>query len=400
MNSYTKKISFVDENGDKYPEWEQKKLGEVATSLDNKRVPLSSSQRALIKGDVPYYGATQIVDHINDYIFDEELVLIGEDGVDFKNFQSKPIAQFIQGKSWVNNHAHVFRPDLDLIIPKFLYYSTVHKDVTSFVVGGSRAKLNKSEALKITIHVPSLPEQEKIAEFFSALDERIESTASKVVLLKQQKQGYLQQVFNRELVFTDDNGEQYPEWEQKKLEEVASVTSGKRLPKGHQFTSSGTPYITVSDMGDKRVDHKRFSFISPATETVLQRYKVTKGDVIISIAGTLGKVNLIDASLEQANLTENCDKIRVNERIMPEFIYYVLKSSSIQSDIEKTSTTSSQPKLALEQLRNFSIPTPSLSEQRKIAEFFSVLDERIELNENKLALLKEQKKGYLQGIFG
>jgi type I restriction enzyme S subunit len=288
----------------------------------------------------------------------------------------------------------------DGVSAKFIYFVAQTVKWAKLSEASGVPSLNSSIILKVDCPVPSLPEQEKIAGFFSALDERITLTAEKVDLLKEQKQGYLQSVFARELAFTDEKGDTYPEWEQKKLHELAAVTSGKRLPKGHQFVSSGTPYITVSDMGDKKVDQKQFSFISPATETVLQRYKVTEGDIIISIAGTLGKVNLVDTSIEQANLTENCDKIRVNEGIIPEFIYYVLKSPSIQSDIGKTSTTSSQPKLALEQLRNFSIPLPSLSEQEKISEFFSALDEQIELAENKLTLLKEQKKGYLQGIFG
>lgn len=390
MNSYIKKMRFVDDNGEQYPEWEQKKLGEVAELYQ----PQTISGKDLLPEGYPVYGANGRIGYYSKYNHDTEQVTVTCRG------NTCGTMNYTVAYSWITGNAMVINPIVGKATKQYLYHCLTSIDFDFIITGSGQPQITRGPLAEVKIPLPSLPEQEKIAEFFSALDERIESTASKVVLLKQQKQGYLQQVFNRELVFTDDNGEQYPEWEQKKLEEVASVTSGKRLPKGHQFTSSGTPYITVSDMGDKRVDHKRFSFISPATETVLQRYKVTKGDVIISIAGTLGKVNLIDASLEQANLTENCDKIRVNERIMPEFIYYVLKSSSIQSDIEKTSTTSSQPKLALEQLRNFSIPTPSLSEQRKIAEFFSVLDERIELNENKLALLKEQKKGYLQGIFG
>lgn len=374
----TKQFEFIDNNGNPYPEWEQKKLGEVATSLDNKRVPLSSGQRASIKGKVPYYGATQIVDYINDYIFDEELVLIGEDGVDFENFQSKPIAQFVQGKSWVNNHAHVFRADIELITPKFLFYSTVHKDVTAFVVGGGRAKLNKSEALKITIPLPSLPEQEKIAELFGALDERIALTADRVRLLKEQKKGYLQQVFNRELVFTDDNGNPYPEWEQKKLGKLVSIATGKKD-------------------ANAMVENGDYKFFTCSRETYqIDTYTWDCEAILMAGNGNIGEPKYYKGKFDAYQRTYILHDF---EGVLPLYLMPVI-DAIFPKVVARETQTGSMPYIRLGTLTELPVPLPSLPEQKKIAEFFGALDERIELTENKLSLLQEQKKGYLQGIFG
>lgn len=415
MNFYNRNIKFIDDSGELYPEWEEKHLKELIAVGKAGGTP-TASNKSYYNGEaatISFLGISDMTEQ-GKYLSTTSKNITKE-GLDSSSAWLVPAGYLVYAmyasvgkvgiakKPMATSQAMFSMTFIKSADTEYIYYYLEHfrdNGLKLLITTGTQGNINADTLKSFNIPLPSLAEQQKIAEFFSALDERIALTADKVKLLKEQKTGYLQQVFAQEIVFTDDNGDRYADWDQKKLSEVAAVTSGKRLPKGHQFVPSGTPYITVSDMGGKKVDQKRFSFISPATETILQRYKVTEGDVIISIAGTLGKVNLIDASLEQANLTENCDKIRVNEGIIPEFIYYFLKSPSIQSDIEKTSTTSSQPKLALEQLRNFSISLPSLSEQGKIAEFFSALDEQLELTENKLTLLKEQKTGYLQGIFG
>lgn len=175
-------------------EWEEKRLGEVSECLDNKRVPLNKTQRNVINGDIPYYGANGVVDHINDYLFDEELILLAEDGGDFDNYNTRPIAQFITGKSWVNNHAHVLRIKSQNKI-KFFFYTLVHKDIRKYIVGGSRAKLNKSDMLSIKLYVPSVIEQQKIASFLTTVDNIIELKSERIKLAEEWKRGLMQKMF-------------------------------------------------------------------------------------------------------------------------------------------------------------------------------------------------------------
>lgn len=184
-------LRFKKDDGTDYDDWEEKKLGEVSECLDNKRKPLNGIERRSISGNIPYYGSTSIQGYVNDYIFDEELVLLGEDAAPFYEFREKPIAQYVNEKCWVNNHVHVLRAKENT---RFLFYSLVHKDVRKFVSSKTRGKLNQSDMVKILIPLPSLPEQEKIAAFLSNLDNRIDEELNKLEKLKLEKNGYMQRV--------------------------------------------------------------------------------------------------------------------------------------------------------------------------------------------------------------
>lgn len=183
------------ENGSKpFPKWEEKKLGEVAECLDNQRKPLNESERFAMKGDVPYWGANNIMDHVNNFLFDEPIVLLAEDGGYFDEFKTRPIANISYGKCWVNNHAHVLRAKRETTT-EFLFMSLVHKNITGYVGGGTRAKLNKGDMLKIKIQLPCLEEQRKIADCLSALDRKIEQVETQVARTREFKQGLLQKMF-------------------------------------------------------------------------------------------------------------------------------------------------------------------------------------------------------------
>ncbi|MDY3207196.1 restriction endonuclease subunit S [Clostridium baratii] len=189
---FEQEVRFKDENGGEYPEWEEKKLGECIVCLDNMRKPLNSTERQEMKGNIPYYGANGIVDYINDFIFDERLILLAEDGGNFDEFATRPIAQIITGKSWINNHAHVLKAKDNYI--DYIFYTLVHKDIREYINGTSRAKLNKSDMLDIKIDIPCIEEQTKIANFLSNIDNIIEEEKKKLEDLKLWKKGLLQQM--------------------------------------------------------------------------------------------------------------------------------------------------------------------------------------------------------------
>lgn len=171
--------------------WEHTKLGTISECLDSMRVPLNSEERSKIQGDIPYYGAVSIQDYINKYLFDEELVLLLEDGDAFDDFRTKSIAQYICGKSWVNNHAHILRPKGDAF---FLYISLVHKDIRNVIqlAGASRKKLVKDAMLRIEVDVPSIEEQKKIGRFFKEFDALIALHQRKLEIEQQKKKALMQ----------------------------------------------------------------------------------------------------------------------------------------------------------------------------------------------------------------
>ena len=153
--------------------WQTKRLEEVAECLDNVRVPLNEAQRASRQGPYPYCGANGVLDYVNDYVLDDDVILIAEDGGHFDEFLSRPIAYRMQGKIWVNNHAHILKAKSDYD-QGFLYFSLAHKNILPYLAGGTRAKLNKFEMYKIKINVPNdIDEQRAISTVLSDMDAEI-----------------------------------------------------------------------------------------------------------------------------------------------------------------------------------------------------------------------------------
>jgi len=172
-------------------EWSVKPLGKVAENLDNRRVPITSGAR--VAGDVPYYGASGIVDYVEGYIFDEDLLCVSEDGANLLA-RTYPIAFAITGKTWVNNHAHVLRFK-HYFTQKFVevYLNSIKLD--DFITGMAQPKLNKAKLDSIPIPLPKEPEQKRIADCLTSLDDLIGAETRKLDMLKTHKKGLMQQLF-------------------------------------------------------------------------------------------------------------------------------------------------------------------------------------------------------------
>ncbi|WP_054199835.1 restriction endonuclease subunit S [Clostridium baratii] len=288
---------------------------------------------------------------------------------------------------------------------KFIFLQTKTSNYEKWVkimsMRSGQPGINSQEYASYKINNPSLEEQNKIANFLSNVDNIIEEQEGKVKDLEQYKKGMMQKIFKQEVRFRDDNGGEYPEWEEKKLSQITDVLSGKRLPKGETLTTidTGIKYITVSDMGSKYVSKENIRYITKEIEEQIKKYKVNFGDIIISVAGTLGKINIIDKKISGSNLTENCDKITSFKDCINIYIYYYLNTSLIQNQISSVNTISSQPKLALDRIRKFNVLLPCIEEQTKIANFLSNIDNIIEEENKKLEDLKLWKKGLLQQMF-
>jgi len=172
-------------------EWEERNLGRVAENLDNRRVPITSGER--VAGEIPYYGASGVVDYVKSFIFDEDLLCVSEDGANLVA-RTYPIAFPISGKTWVNNHAHVLRFETPCT-QKFVdvYLNSIKLD--DFITGMAQPKLNKAMLDSIPIPWPTVPEQQPIADCLSSLDDLITAQTQKLAALKTHKKGLMQQLF-------------------------------------------------------------------------------------------------------------------------------------------------------------------------------------------------------------
>jgi len=171
--------------------WEIQPLKKISKFLDNKRIPLSESERQKRKGPYPYYGASGIIDNVDDYIFDGEYVLLGEDGANIVN-RSTALAFVVSGKIWVNNHAHIIEANGST---HFLAESLERIRYEKYNTGTAQPKLNADVCKKIPVTFPTLPEQQKIASFLSAVDQKIQQLTRKKELLDLYKKGVMQKIF-------------------------------------------------------------------------------------------------------------------------------------------------------------------------------------------------------------
>ena len=191
-------------------EWETRPLRDLADCLDHVRVPLNEAQRRQMPGPYPYCGANGVVDHIGDYVLDDDVILIAEDGGHFEEHAHRPIAYRMTGKIWVNNHAHVVRAKPGFS-QAFLFFALVHKNILPFLASGTRSKLNRGEMNKIAVCLPrSTTEQRAIATILSDMDSEIAALESRLDKTRAIKQGMMQQLLTGSirLPIPDDDTEE------------------------------------------------------------------------------------------------------------------------------------------------------------------------------------------------
>ena len=169
-------------------------IEELVDCLDNDRIPLNNTQRSKMRGNIPYCGANGILDYIDQYIFDDDIILLAEDGGHFYEFETRPIAYQMSGKCWVNNHAHILRAK-QAMLNDYIFHALVHKDIVTFLVSGTRTKLNKSELLKITILVPrNADEANRIGQILNEANDEITSLITKLNKAKKIKAAMMQEL--------------------------------------------------------------------------------------------------------------------------------------------------------------------------------------------------------------
>ena len=173
-------------------------------------------------------------------------------------------------------------------------------------------------------------------------------------------------------------------WKEVRLGDYADIKGGKRLPKGKRLISEPTvhPYIKVKNMGTTKVLHlnREYEYVDSETQQSISRYIVSEGDILISVVGTVGLVGIVGDSLDNANQTENCDKITNLKGIDRDYLYYYLISPYGQEEIHKGTVGAVQPKLPLKNIQDFIIKCPCYDEQIKIAGLLSSIDDKIEIN--------------------
>ncbi len=305
-------------------EWTTSRLGALSINFDGKRRPVKESDRR--PGPYPYYGASGVVDHVDDYLFDGEYLLVAEDGENLRTRQT-PIAFLARGRFWVNNHAHIITGN-ERADTRFLMYALRHVDIDAYLTGAVMPKLTQGNLSRIEISHPLPPEQRAIAGVLGALDDKIEQNRWTARALERLARAIFrawfvdfdpvkakaagttafpsmpQPVFDAlPTRFVDSPIGPVPEgWEVKAVTDVATVAIGKTPPRKEPqwFTNdpSQMPWVSIRDMGTCGV------FIGTTSEYLtheaVERFRVRRipdRSVLFSFKLTLGRVTIADGEI-------------------------------------------------------------------------------------------------------
>jgi type I restriction enzyme S subunit len=218
-------------------EWREVALGEVLDVHNRRRIPLSGAVRAARPGPYRYFGAQGVIDHVDDYIFDGEFILVAEDGENLRS-RKQPIARLASGRFWANNHVHIVSARPNVADNQFLFYAINNLPLGGRVTGAAQPKLTKDNLQQLTVSCPSFRSQGRIAAVLAAFDELIEINERRIELLEDLARSLYREWFARfrfpgheAVEFVDSELGPIPErWEALRLGEIAQLRYGRSLP--------------------------------------------------------------------------------------------------------------------------------------------------------------------------
>ena len=375
-------------------DWEQRKLEDVVEFLDTMRKPLEGAKR--ISGPYPYYGASGIVDYVDGYLFDEELILLSEDGANITD-RNYPVCFIASGKYWVNNHAHVLRTKKENE-NNFICNSLERKDYTQYNTGMAMPKLNKETCRKIPVLCPVFKEQQKIGDYFRSLDRLITLHQRKCEETKKLKKYMLQKMFPQ-------NGEKVPEirfagfsddWEQRKLGDVLERRIEQRQQSEEYPRLAFASGQGVIPLSERKTNNRE----QLTKDEFTKKYLVTELDDIVYNPANV-KYGAIDRNKCGRGLISPIYVTFTTSEI-PGFIERIVTSHDFQQKALKfeEGTVTKRQSVNPEDFLTIDIwVARQREEQRKISKYFDNLDNLITLHQRKCEELKKIKKFMLQNMF-
>ena len=281
-------------------------LEDCCEILDSMRIPIKASDRK--EGPYPYYGANGIQDHVDDYIFDDELVLLAEDGGNFGS-RERPIAYRVSGKCWVNNHAHVLKPKNDSLDVDYLYYSLMFYNTAGLVNGATRQKLTQATMREMLIPMRSIEEQKHIIEMLNRVVEIKFHRQNELVKLDELIKARFVELFG-DININDKN------WDCEPLGELCTIVRGGSPRPIEQFLGGDVPWIKIGDATDGDNTYLRSTKEHIIQEGVKKSRLVKAGSLIFANCGvSLGFARIItfdgcihDGWLAMEDIDERLDK--------------------------------------------------------------------------------------------
>ncbi len=372
-------------------EWKSKPISEALVIGSGK------DYKHLAFGNIPVFGTGGLMATVNDFLHDGETVCIGRKGT-----IDKPM--YFNGKLWTVDtlfYTHSFKE----VLPIFIFNLFQRINWKEHNEASGVPSLSKSTIEKINLNVPSLEEQTKIANFLSAVDEKIAQLTQKGDLLARYKKGVMQQIFSQQLRFKDDEGRDFPEWEIKMLSDVNIYISdgnyGEQYPKAEELKQSGVPFIRANNINGLSLSWADMKFIDHSLHKVLTSGHLETNDILVTTRGDIGMVAYVNDEFHGANINAQICLLRVidKSKLNTRYLLQLLSSTYCQKQFKELQTGSALKQLPKKNLTQIEILYPVISEQTKIANFLTALDEKISHNQTQLNAMKQYKQGLLQQMF-
>ncbi|HGO2000778.1 TPA: restriction endonuclease subunit S [Staphylococcus aureus] len=386
-------------------EWEEKKLGEVAKIYDGTHQTPKYTNEGIKFLSVENIKTLNSSKYISEEAFEKEFKIrpefgdilmtrIGDIGTPNIVSSNEKFAYYVSlALLKTKNLNSYFLKNLILSssIQNELWRKTLHVAFPK--------KINKNEIGKIKINYPKKQEQQKIGQFFSKLDRQIELEEQKLELLQQQKKGYMQKIFSQELRFKDENGEDYPDWKEKKLGDITEQSMYGIGASATRFDSKNI-YIRITDIDEKS---RKLNYQNLTTPDELNnKYKLKRNDILFARTGaSTGKsyIHKEEKDIYNYYFAGFLIKFEIDEQNNPLFIYQFTLTSKFNKWVKVMSVRSGQPGINSEEYAKLPLVLPNKLEQQKIAEFLDRFDQQIELEKQKIEILQQQKKDLLQSMF-
>jgi type I restriction enzyme M protein len=358
----------------KYPLVE---LSELAENLDSKRIPITKGDRK--PGPYPYYGASGIVDWVDGFIFDENILLISEDGANLLA-RSTPIAFSVSGRCWVNNHAHVLRfenPITQRLIE--IYLNSIPID--RYVTGAAQPKLNQEALNGIQVPLPPLDVQKNIVGEIDGYQQVIDGARA---VLK----GY------RPYIAIESD------WPLVQLADVCeTITDGDHLPPPK--ASDGVPFVTITNItDDHKLDFTKTFFVSESYYAKLSPSRRPKvGDILYTVTGSYGIPVLLKSDVRFC-FQRHIALIRTGPELLNTFLYFLLSTPFMLQQGDAAATGVAQKTVSLTSLRNFKVPLPPLPIQQSIAAEIEAEQMLVEANRKLIVRFEEKIQATLARVWG
>ncbi|MEE8824596.1 MAG: restriction endonuclease subunit S [Lentilactobacillus sunkii] len=378
-------------------DWEQRKLGDIITFLNGRAYKQSE---LLDKGKYPVLRVGNF--YTNDSWYYSNLELPDKNYAnrgDLLYTWSATFGPHIWNGGKVIYHYHIWKLILSSKISKYFALTLLNADkeqLLSNTNGSTMIHVTKYEMESKVIGVPNLSEQESIGKFLVATDRLIAANQHKLDELKQLKKLLMQKIFSQEWRF---KGFTDP-WEQRKLKELTTLikdgTHGTHEDGNDAFLLSAknikNGQVWIDPSSDRKISNNDY-------QSILKNYKMQKGDLLVSIVGTIGQTALFQESGVKVAFQRSVAIIRGNEKVKQDFLKATFDSSNVQKQLKRFSTMSAQAGVYLGDLNKLNIPYPSVNEQEKIGEIVNNTNMLIAANQQKLTQLKQLKKYLMQNMF-